>query len=63
MAKNLLAYFVDIGGTATTENILEHFKDHLRREDAVLFKKLLRSMATLEKTKHGSVWKLDKKFQ
>lgn len=58
LIRQLCTFIQHNGGSATSTSITEHFKSRIQSKDMLLFKNLLKEIATLQRGAEGSVWVL-----
>lgn len=58
LIRQICTFIQQKGGRTSSANIVGHFKDRIPSKNLPLFKNLLKEIAMLEKTPHGSYWVL-----
>jgi len=58
LIRRICTFIQQRGGSTSSANIVDHFKDRIPSKDLPLFKNLLKEIATLEKRPSGSFWVL-----
>ena len=62
--RNFVAFQANVDGQATTQEVLEYFKPRLTKEQAPVFRELLRSICDFTRTSgQGGIWRLKQHFQ
>nr|XP_019952241.1 PREDICTED: DNA excision repair protein ERCC-6 [Paralichthys olivaceus]XP_019952251.1 PREDICTED: DNA excision repair protein ERCC-6 [Paralichthys olivaceus] len=62
--RNFVAFQANVDGQATTQEVLEYFKPRLTKEQAPVFRELLRSICDFQRTSgQGGIWRLKQHFQ
>jgi DNA excision repair protein ERCC-6 len=60
MMKDIREFILNKGGITPTSAITEHFRDRVQGEDVIVFREMLKQIATFNK--EGGLWKLKSKF-
>lgn len=61
---NFVAFQANVDGQASTQEVLEYFKPRLTKEQAPVFRELLRSICNFHRTSgQEGIWKLKEQFQ
>jgi DNA excision repair protein ERCC-6 len=58
LIRQLCTFIQHSGGFASSTSITEHFKSRIQSKDMLLFKNLLKEIATLQRGADGSMWVL-----
>uniref|UniRef100_UPI0037E91CE4 DNA excision repair protein ERCC-6 n=1 Tax=Semicossyphus pulcher TaxID=241346 RepID=UPI0037E91CE4 len=62
--RNFVAFQASVDGQATTQEVLEYFKPRLTKQQAPVFRELLRSICDFHRTSgQGGMWKLKEGFR
>ncbi|KAH9625999.1 hypothetical protein KSS87_016812 [Heliosperma pusillum] len=63
LIRQICTFIQQRGGSTSSANIVEHFKNRIPSKDLPVFKSLLKEIALLEKRPHGSFWVLKPEYQ
>ncbi|KAL9227603.1 hypothetical protein vseg_003275 [Gypsophila vaccaria] len=62
LVRQICTFIQQRGGSTSSANIVEHFKNRIPSKDLPLFKSLLKEIAALEKRPSGSFWVLKPEY-
>ncbi|KAF0901180.1 hypothetical protein E2562_038190 [Oryza meyeriana var. granulata] len=63
LIRQLCTFIQQHGGSANSTSITEHFKNRVLSKDMLLFKNLLKEIATLQRDANGATWVLKPDYQ
>ena len=63
LVRLICSFLKERGGSADSVSIIDYFERRVRYEDKVLFKSLLKEIASLEKRPNGSRWVLKPEYR
>uniref|UniRef100_A0A0D9UVR8 Uncharacterized protein n=1 Tax=Leersia perrieri TaxID=77586 RepID=A0A0D9UVR8_9ORYZ len=63
LIRQLCTFIQQNGGSANSTSITEHFKNRILSKDMLLFKNLLKEIATLQRGANGAAWVLKPDYQ
>ncbi|XP_006643635.1 DNA excision repair protein CSB isoform X2 [Oryza brachyantha] len=63
LIRQLCTFIQQHGGSANSTSITEHFKNRILSKDMLLFKNLLKEIATLQRGADGATWVLKPEYQ
>lgn len=63
LIRQLCTFIQQHGGSASSTSITEHFKNRILSKDMLLFKNLLKEIATLQRGANGATWVLKPDYQ
>jgi DNA excision repair protein ERCC-6 len=63
LIRQLCTFIQQNGGSASSASITEHFKSRIQSKDMLLFKNLLKEIATLQRGANGAMWVLKPDYE
>ncbi|KAL6626552.1 hypothetical protein ACP70R_030278 [Stipagrostis hirtigluma subsp. patula] len=63
LIRQLCTFIQQNGGSASSTSITEHFKSRIQSKDMLLFKNLLKEIATLQRGANGAMWVLKPEYE
>ncbi|CAL4977231.1 unnamed protein product [Urochloa decumbens] len=63
LIRQLCTFIQQNGGSASSTSITEHFKTRIQSKDMLLFKNLLKEIATLQRGANGAMWVLKSDYE
>ncbi|WVZ71859.1 hypothetical protein U9M48_020391 [Paspalum notatum var. saurae] len=63
LIRQLCTFIQQNGGSASSTSITEHFKSRIQSKDMLLFKNLLKEIATLQRGSSGAMWVLKPDYE
>lgn len=63
LIRQLCTFIQQNGGSANSTSITEHFKNRIQPKDMLLFKNLLKEIATLQRGANGAMWVLKPDYE
>jgi DNA excision repair protein ERCC-6 len=63
LIRQLCTFIQQNGGSASSTSITEHFKSRIQSKDMLLFKNLLKEIATLQRGADGAMWALKPDYE
>ncbi|TKW12916.1 hypothetical protein SEVIR_5G066600v4 [Setaria viridis] len=63
LIRQLCTFIQQNGGSASSTSITEHFKSRIQSKDMLLFKNLLKEIATLQRGANGAMWVLKPDYE
>ncbi|CAL4957581.1 unnamed protein product [Urochloa decumbens] len=63
LIRQLCTFIQQNGGSASSTSITEHFKSRIQSKDMILFKNLLKEIATLQRGANGAMWVLKPDYE